>query len=207
MLSPTAKRRAWFLLAIATVSEAAALLWILRGATIAKFIHYTLTPPGNSASWMASAAVTVLYAAYSMRGLPLIGEYALTLRRWGEAAGLKLFAVPMALVTGYFEEMFFRRYIMDLALHHAAGSAMQIVISAVIFGAAHGVWALFGGLRAGVGAVISTGILGALLAGTYLIGERSLLPCVVSHIAINLVIEPWLVLSATTGRWNRAIAA
>lgn len=207
MLSPTARRRAWGALAGVTIIEAAALFWILRGATRAKFIHFTLTPPGNAAAWISAAFVTVLYCAYSMRGLPLIGEYALAPRRWHEAIGLKLFAVPMGLVTGYFEELFFRRYIMDVAFHHGASAELQIAYSALSFGAAHGVWALLGGLRAGVGAMIATGVLGALLAATYLLGERSLLPCAASHIAINFVIEPWLVLSATTGRWNRSAQA
>jgi len=204
MLGSAAKKRAWIALVTATLSEAAALVWVFRGASLSRIAHYTLTPPGNPAGWAAATIVTLLYAAYSMRVLPLVGEYALAPRRWREALGLKLFAVPMAFVTGYFEEAFFRRSIMDAAMHHGAGVISQIIISALSFGVVHGVWALFGGLRAGIGAVVATTILGGFLAAIYIAGERSLLPCAASHIAINLIIEPWLILSATAGRWGRA---
>ncbi|NKZ75106.1 hypothetical protein GS934_16590 [Rhodococcus hoagii] len=43
---------------------------------------------------------------------------------------------------------------------------------------------------------------GAGLAAVYLLSDRALLPAVIAHIAINLVIEPWLILSAVTRDWN-----
>jgi CAAX protease family protein len=204
MLESAARRRAWPALVGVTVIEGAALAWIFHAARWDRIAHYIFSPPGTAASWAAALAITAAYIAYAMNGLSFVRTYAFVPRRWREAPGLKAFAVPMALVTGLFEEIFFRRSVMDYAMQHGAGAAMQVVYSAVIFGLAHGVWGLFGGVRAGVGAMISTGILGGLLAGTYLLGERSLLPCAASHIAINLVLEPWLLLAATSGRWGRA---
>jgi uncharacterized protein len=207
MLESAARRSAWRALASVTAIEAAALAWSFHAASWDRVQHYIFTPPGTLASWAAAGAVTVAYIAYAMRSLSFMRTYAFVPRRWREAIGLRLFAVPMALVTGFFEEAFFRRFVMDWAQHHGAGSVEQIGVSALSFGLVHGVWALFGGFRAGLGATISTAILGAMLAGTYILGERSLLPCAASHIAINLVLEPWLILAATSGRWGASGAS
>ncbi|HUO94072.1 MAG TPA: CPBP family glutamic-type intramembrane protease [Rhizomicrobium sp.] len=207
MLESAAKRSAWRALVAVTAIEGAAIAWSFHAASWQKILHYVFTPPGIPASWAAAAGVTVLYIAYAMRSLSFMRTYAFVPRRWREAIGLRLFAVPMALVTGFFEEAFFRRFIMDWFAQHGAGAAEQVGVSAVSFGLVHGVWALFGGFRAGLGATISTAVLGAMLAGTYLLGERALLPCAASHIAINLVLEPWLILAATSGRWGAAGAS
>ena len=204
MLESAARRRAWPALIGVITIEGAALALIVRAAGWERFAHYIFVPPGNTASWAAALAVAIAYIAYAMNGLSFVRTYAFVPRRWREAPGLKLFAVPMALVTGLFEEIFFRRFVMDYAMQHGAGATMQIGYSALSFGIVHGIWGLLGGARAGIGAMISTGILGGLLAGVYLLGERSLLPCAASHIAINLVLEPWLLLAATSGRWGRA---
>ncbi|HTW34132.1 MAG TPA: CPBP family intramembrane glutamic endopeptidase [Rhizomicrobium sp.] len=207
MLESAARRSAWRAVLAVTAIEAAALAWSFRAASWPRIAQYVFVPPGNAASWAAAAGVTILYIAYAMRGLSFVRTYAFVPRRWREATGLKLFAVPMALVTGLFEEAFFRRFLMDFAQQHGAGSAEQIGVSALSFGLVHGVWALFGGFRAGVGATISTAVLGGLLAGVYILGGRSLLPCAASHVAINLILEPWLILAATSGRWGAAGAS
>lgn len=204
MLEFAARRSAWPALIGVTIIEGAVLAWMFHAASWTRIANYIVVPPGTIASWVAAFLITAAYIAYAMNGLPFVRTYAFVPRRWREASGLKLFAVPMALVTGLFEEIFFRRFIMDFAAHHGAGVAEQIGYSAVSFGLVHGVWGLLGGARAGLGAMLSTGVLGALLAGTYILGERSLLPCATSHIAINLILEPWLILAATSGRWGRA---
>jgi membrane protease YdiL (CAAX protease family) len=207
MLESAARRSAWRAVLGVTVIEAAALAWSFHAASLGTIRHYMFAPSGTTLSWAAAAVVTILYVGYAMNALSFVRTYAFVPRRWREATGLKLFAVPMALVTGIFEEAFFRRFLMDLAQHHGAGIAEQIGLSALAFGLVHGVWALFGGFRAGVGATISTAILGSLLAGVYILGERSLLPCAASHVAINLILEPWLILAATSGRWGAAGAS
>jgi membrane protease YdiL (CAAX protease family) len=207
MLESAARRSAWRALLGVTAIEAAALAWSFHAASWPRIARYVFVPPGTSTSWVLAAAVTVLYIGYAMRALSFVRTYAFVPRRWREATGLKLFAVPMAIVTGLFEEMFFRRFVMDFAWQHGAGTAEQVGLSALSFGVVHGVWALFGGFRAGVGATISTAILGGSLAVVYIIGERSLFPCAASHIAINLILEPWLLLAATSGRWGASGAS
>jgi len=202
MLESAARRSAWRAIVAVTAIESVALAWAFHGATWSQIKTYVLMPPGTLASWAAAGVVTIVYVAYAMRALSFMRTYAFVPRRWREAIGLRLFAIPMAFITGFFEEAFFRRFVMDWLAHYGAHAPEQIGVSAVSFGLLHGVWALFGGFRAGLGATISTAVLGAMLAGTYLLGERSLLPCATSHIAINLVLEPWLILAATSGRWG-----
>lgn len=42
----------------------------------------------------------------------------------------------------------------------------------------------------------------AALGTTYLLGDRNVFPVIIAHIAINLVIEPWLLLSSINKQGN-----
>lgn len=53
--------------------------------------------------------------------------------------------------------------------------------------------------------IIATTVLSALLAVLYIIGNRNILATIVTHILINLFIEPWLMLSVVSGKWNRSL--
>jgi hypothetical protein len=76
---------------------------------------------------------------------------------------------------------------------------MQVVWSAVVFGAAHAIWGLVArNYRIAVGSMIATGLLGAALGVVYLASDRVVAPCIWAHIVINLVIEPWLLIAAMT---------
>jgi membrane protease YdiL (CAAX protease family) len=153
--------------------------------------------PGTGAAWAAAAAVTIAYVLYALHSLPLVRA------RFLDLNGLKLLAIPFAIVTGTFEELFFRKMVMDWAARDGGGALVQIVASALVFGVAHGVWGLFARQwRVALGAALAG--LGAMLAGVYLLGGRQLAPCVWSHMLINLAIEPWLVMAAVSagrGGW------
>ena len=60
-----------------------------------------------------------------------------------------------------------------------------------------------GNFRAGVGASLATGVMGAALGVVYIASGRSLLPCMAAHTVINLFLEPWLILAAASGSWGR----
>ena len=51
-------------------------------------------------------------------------------------------------------------------------------------------------IAAGVNAMLSTGALGIGLGIVYLVGDRSLAPCVVAHFMITALIEPGLIVAA-----------
>jgi hypothetical protein len=78
----------------------------------------------------------------------------------------------------------------------------------VVFGVAHGIWGLFArNIRPAVTATIATSLIGGAWAVVYIVGGRSLAPCIVSHILINFVLEPGMMLSAASGQWNQSRAA
>lgn len=141
-------------------------------------------------AWAAAGAIAVIYSAIALVGLPYVRRHVFDL------TALKVLAVPFALITGAFEEIFFRKWLMDFADGRGASIALQIASSALIFGVAHGVWGVLGrSVRAAVSATIFTALLGAALACVYLWAGRHVAPAAWSHIVINAVIEPWLILA------------
>ncbi len=210
MQSIRAMRIAWSFLVGVTAIEGAALFWMIEPALghPQRLEHYFLLPQSNAAAWGASFLTAALYTAYAARRSPLIGALIFSPSRWPPYFALRLVALAESLVTGIFEEVFFRRFVMDWALHQGWGAFVQIALSAIVFGLAHGFWGFFtGNLRAGAGASLATGVLGAALGIVYIVGGRSLLPCMAAHVAINLFLEPWLILAAASGSWGRGRTA
>jgi membrane protease YdiL (CAAX protease family) len=110
--------------------------------------------------------------------------------------------------AGILEEIAFRSLLMNALQRHGIGVVLQVIVSALAFGLAHGVWAFFGGhVRAGVGAVTATSLLGAALAGVYVIAGRSVAPCVFAHFLLDLFVEPGLILAAVQGEMAGTAAA
>ena len=169
----------------------------LSGGRFTRYMGFASGRAGGVRSWIAAALVTLLFVHVALR-LPSVRDHLL------RPDGLKLIAVGVAVGAGILEEVMFRRWTMDWVRGHGGGAGFQILGSALLFGAAHGVWGLFGKSRsAAVGAAASTGALGALLAVIYLLGGRSLAPCIAAHFTINLLIEPGLVLAAVRGEMGR----
>ncbi|WP_199432902.1 CPBP family intramembrane glutamic endopeptidase [Qaidamihabitans albus] len=108
-----------------------------------------------------------------------------------------------AIVGGIVEEVVFRQKLMDLLPSWGTHVVWQVLLSAVVFGVAHAAWVLLRGeLAIVLPVVVSTAVLGALLAITYVVGDRNVLPAIVAHVGINLVIEPWLILAGVSGQWK-----
>ncbi len=121
---------------------------------------------------------------------------------------LKLLAIGVAVAAGILEEIAFRTLLMNSLQRHGVGAFLQVVVSAGAFGIAHGIWAFFGGhARAGIGAVLATGMLGAALAVVYLLADRSVAPCILAHFLLDLFVEPGLVLAAIRGEMSRSPSA
>ncbi len=109
--------------------------------------------------------------------------------------------IVAALIGGIVEEVFFRRWIMDMLLARGVGLILQIIIPGVAFGLAHTAWILFkGDLKFTFSAILSTSVLGILLAIIYFVGGRNLGPCIFIHMLINTIIEPWQMLSSVSGK-------
>jgi membrane protease YdiL (CAAX protease family) len=119
-----------------------------------------------AAGWFLAGLVTIAFVVLSATRLPSVRANLFRIS-W-----LKLLALGTALVAGILEEIVFRSMLMDAARDRGANALLQVLLSAITFGLIHGVWALFrGSWRAGFGAVVATGILGAALAAVYQIGR------------------------------------
>jgi len=201
--APLSKRSIWVAIAFlsgVTICEGIPLSSVITVRPIPWLVRWGL---GTPLAWVLAAIVFLLYARHTLWSSPLIRAW-----RW-QWHPLRFLAIPMAVVTGIFEEAFFRRFLMDFAAHHslaiAASFTLQVAVSALGFGVVHAIWGLAGGSVAGAGwAMYYTTLLGAGLAIVYLVGGRALWPCIAVHIAINLLCEPWMILSAASGSWNRA---
>ena len=206
IVTKRASRITWgFLLGIFLLEGWAVLVsFRAHGNFAAALWRYASTPPGTSVAWGMAVLVTTAYAAYAASASPIIRDHMLRPARWRPFAAIRIVAVPMALISGFFEEAFFRKALMDYVMHRGAGIVVQLAITATVFGAAHAVWGLVGGsVRGALGAMAATGILGGALGAIYIVGGRSIGPCMAAHIAINLLIEPWLILAAATHDWRQ----
>lgn len=144
--------------------------------------------------WVAAIIIALAYIAYAAWAVPAVRKNLFKMSR------LKAIGIWAAIVSGIVEEVVFRHLLMDGLQSAGAGVGLQITISALAFGVAHAAWVgLSGKWKTTVYTVISTVALGALLAGLYILADRSAVPAIAAHIIINLGIEPWLVLGVVSG--------
>jgi membrane protease YdiL (CAAX protease family) len=148
-------------------------------------------------AWILATISAVAYILYTMKVIPLV------LAKQKVISPFKLLGILSALVGGTVEEVFFRRWIMDVLLSRGVAPILQVIISGIVFGLAHTAWILAkGDFKFTLPAILSTSVLGIFLAILYLVGGRNLGPCIFAHVLINLIIEPWLMLSSVSGKWR-----
>jgi CAAX protease family protein len=146
-------------------------------------------------AWGLGLAVAAGYAAATLASNPAMRAHVL------DVHVLQVLGLCAAVVAGIVEEGVFRRLLMDVLSRRGVGAPLQVVASALFFGLGHAAWGLLGGsLHFALVATAATTLLGAGLAVTYLVGRRSLGPCVVAHVLLDAVLEPWLVYVAVGGR-------
>ena len=112
---------------------------------------------------------------------------------------LKYMALVGALISGVFEEILFRKMLMDYLQVEGVSDFLQIIISGLAFGIAHLVW---GGkaLSAAINATFYTFFLGSGLALIYIMSDRNLALCIIAHTIVTGLIEPGLIKSAVLGK-------
>ncbi|MDP9038593.1 MAG: CPBP family intramembrane metalloprotease [Acidobacteriota bacterium] len=193
-------RKTWLILVGITAAEAVPLIvyTVRGGARFARYLGFGGANRGTTLGWLLALLCAAVFTANTVRRSPLIRD------NFFRVDATKLFAVLLfAPVTGVFEEMYFRKALMDGVQARGGGALAQIALSAVVFGLGHGIWGLFGrSLRIAAGATVATALLGAALAVVYLAAGRSAAPCSVAHALINACIEPWLILAAASRSWN-----
>ena len=154
----------------------------------------SIAPP---LAWILATITAIAYVLYTMKAIPLV------LAKQKEISLFKLLGILSAVVGGIVEEVFFRRWTMDMLMSRGVATLLQVIISGIVFGLAHTSWILAkGDFKFTLPAILSTSGLGILLAIIYLVGGRNLGPCIYAHVMINVVIEPWLMLSSVSGKWR-----
>jgi hypothetical protein len=159
------------------------------------FERESMAPP---LAWVLATITAIAYVLYTMKAIPFVAS----MQR--EISLFKLLGILSSVVGGIVEEVFFRRWIMDMCMSGGFIPILQVIISGIAFGLAHWSWTLLAkrNFKATLPAILSTSILGIFLAIIYLAGGRNLGPCIFAHVLINIVIEPWLMLSAVSGKWR-----
>lgn len=192
------EKKTWIFLSAVIVAESAPFWFRAFGRTWSQIVHTLfLDNPGRLEGWGMAMAFALLFMVGSARRNELITEKLRTIN------AMKLAVIPMALISGIVEEVYFRRFTMDTIARHGGGLVLQVAAAALIFGALHAVWGAVGSLRVALQAALAATILGWAMALVYLAAGRSVAPCIAAHAAINLVLEPWLFLSAAQ-RWSAA---
>ncbi|MGA3601388.1 CPBP family intramembrane glutamic endopeptidase [Lysinibacillus agricola] len=192
----------WILTIIATILTASIIFWFVNNPVgfIEHGIGYKREVISHLYIWIFTLLIVIGYIAYTIIALPFVRAHLFTFS-W-----LKIIGIWAAIVTGIVEEVIFRHLLMEYLLSIAFSDILQILISGLLFGMAHGAWILLrGDWKIALPVIICTTILGSLLAMLYIMAGRSTFAPIVAHILINLVIEPWLMLSAVSGKWDSKI--
>lgn len=182
------------ILILIIATQGTVVLWSLA-SNPAGFFKYLGFHEGlwrTATAWLLAAAVTAAYVA-SAATISFVRQH---LFRWST---LKALSIVAALAAGVLEEVVFRKWTMDALNNSGYGPFVQVLASGLAFGAAHLIWGVKN-FKAGLNAMVSTSALGAALAVVYLVGDRSLAPCVVAHIVVTALIEPGLILAATNNK-------
>jgi len=156
------------------------------------YLGFAENASGTIASWLLAACVVIGYV-WSAAKISVVREHMLTFDR------LKLLAIVAAASAGVLEEVVFRKWVMDFLYTEGYGPMVQVLVAGISFGLAHLLWGAKS-FAAGVNAVLSTTALGIGLALVYLVGERSLAPCIAAHFLITALVEPGLILAAVSNR-------
>ncbi len=195
-LSFEIKKKVWWMYYFLTVSSIIAIsIPLLRDAPgFIERIGLNTFPLNDGWSWLLSAVIVLLYVTYTVKFVPFVGKNMFVFS-W-----LKAISIISTIVLGIFEELWFRKILMDWLLSFEYGFIIQVLVSGLVFGVAHTLWVLNGGqLKIALPVIFSTSMLGFLLAILYIVGDRNLIFPIAAHVTINLFIEPWLIVSSVSG--------
>jgi len=174
--------------AIILIQGGILLYWFITSENFFSSIGFTTLSNIAGFAWGIAALVVVAYA-WGAASISNVRQHMFKLNK------LKYLALVGALISGFFEEILFRKILMDYLDGEGFSHLIQIVISGLAFGVAHLVW---GGkaLSAAINATFYSFFLGAGLALVYIISDRNLALCIIAHTLVTGLIEPGLIKSA-----------
>ncbi len=129
---------------------------------------------------MLALAFAAIYGGFTLMGMIQAGAPVTTDWSFFRIA----IALGIGISAGICEETVFRGFVMGQARDGGAHWIIQIILSAVLFGAAHVGWGGMSGhvqMQQAIGAMSATAILGLMMAISYVAGGRSLTPVIIAH--------------------------
>jgi membrane protease YdiL (CAAX protease family) len=182
----------WKILIVVLIAQGSFVLWSIvdNPHGFLKYLGFVDSKDGIAGAWLLAALVTIAYV-WSAASISAVRHYLF------RPDALKALAVVVAIAAAILEEVVFRKWVMDFLRDRGHSAVLQVLASGLAFGMVHMVWCL-SNLAAGINAILSTTILGMALALVYLLGERSLAPCIAAHFFITSLIEPGLIIAALT---------
>lgn len=108
-------------------------------------------------------------------------------------------ALALGITAGFCEEVLFRGFLMTEFARAGYGKAVQVIVPGLAFGMAHLGYSSHGWLVA-LGIMIPTAFLGMIWGVAYLLGRRSLIPCIVAHFLNDSTAIPWILFAMTAYR-------
>jgi len=186
------KKTVKIILSIILLQGAILLLWIFTSDDFISYIGFTELSSISPIGWGAAIALVLTYV-WGAAGISTVRQHMFSLDR------LKCLAILGAIVSGIFEEILFRKLLMDFLQQEGFGHFVQILVSGAAFGVAH---LVRGGksLSAGINATFYTFFLGVGLALVYVLSDRNLAVCIIAHIFVTGLIEPGLIKSAVLNK-------
>ena len=150
--------------------------------------------PAPGLGWLLAAGLTVLYVG---GGLATVGNRA---QLWSDWSFYRVsLGIILGVSAGVCCEVIFRGFVISQARDAGLSVALQVLLSATLFGVA---LARFGWGGSGVpldsrvvlGVTAATAALGAAFSGIYFASARSLTPAIAAHLVIDMVLQPGVML-------------
>lgn len=170
----------WFLMGFAIII---AVIMRLHGLSLRDLLTYVgIGTPSRLAPNIVGAIVGILMAGVFFASiLQFAPETNIT-----QITGFRLLAVLLATVGVVLEDIITRGWLMNQLNEMRVPNWAQAVASALLFALYHTVWAGFN-----IGAFVFSIILGLIMAGLFLWGNRSLTPVILAHALPVILAEPF----------------
>lgn len=171
-------------------------LWVVLRSRKQSFRDLGVWRFGNAKAWALALTLAGISIGNDLRLLPLMHVpiiSAFVPRGFHLAA-----ALAMGVTAGFCEEVLFRAFLMAEAANAGYGKTLHVVLPGIAFGFAHLGYSNHG-LMTVIGIMVPTAVLGMLWGFAYLLGPRSLVPCMVAHFLNDATALPWINFFLFTG--------
>jgi hypothetical protein len=184
--------RALFNVALLWIASAVAVLLLrTRGQSLADI---GWRQPSSSRGWLLAMGLTVFYVGGALGS---VGGQAHLLSDWSFYR--VSLGIVMGLSAGVCGEVIFRGFVINQARDAGLPVSLQVLLSAALFGVALSRFGWGGSpVVPGVGIILAvtgaTALLGVAFSGVYFASGQSLTPAIAAHTAIDLILQPGVLL-------------